>query len=150
MGVACFWFVCVLVFLLVSFFWGNLISILLKFQLLTDHVSHLSGNAGKKARFSAYTFSSYFLKKMRFYQVYLLQKVLYQTLSEEKSIPNKIRQKPLPKKHWKKQSTKNSEISIKTMSEKPLPTHLRTKMFRKNLRTKFGRTNYSNKTLKRT
>ena len=31
---------------MVSFFRGNLISI--TFQLLTDHVSHLSGNAGKK------------------------------------------------------------------------------------------------------
>jgi len=36
---------------LVSFFWGNLISIFHKFQLLTDHVSHLSGNAGKKNHF---------------------------------------------------------------------------------------------------
>ena len=34
--------------LLVSFFGGNLISITGSFQLLTDHVSHLSGNAGKK------------------------------------------------------------------------------------------------------
>ena len=51
--------------------------------------------------FRAY-FSSYLFKKMCFYQVYLLQKVLYQTLCEEKSIPNKIRQKPLPKKYWKK------------------------------------------------
>ena len=34
--------------LLVSFFRGNLISISCYFQLLTDHVSHLSGNAGKK------------------------------------------------------------------------------------------------------
>jgi len=30
------------------FLWGNLISITGTFQLLTDHVSHLSGNAGKK------------------------------------------------------------------------------------------------------
>ena len=36
--------------LLVSFFWGNLISITCLFQLLTDHVSHLSGNAGKKKK----------------------------------------------------------------------------------------------------
>jgi len=35
--------------LVVGFFlWGNLISITGSFQLLTDHVSHLSGNAGKK------------------------------------------------------------------------------------------------------
>ena len=40
----CFW----VGLLLVSFFWGNLISITCLFQLLTDHVSHLSGNAGKK------------------------------------------------------------------------------------------------------
>ena len=69
---------------------------------------------------------------MCFYQVYLLQKVLYQTLSEEKSIPNKIRQTPLPKKYWKKQSTQNSEISIKTMSElsgeKFMPNKFRPKM----------------------
>ena len=46
-GVACF--CCFWVgLLLVSFFWGNLISITCLFQLLTDHVSHLSGNAGKK------------------------------------------------------------------------------------------------------
>ena len=45
-GVACFW----VVLLLVSFFRGNLISISRKFQLLTDHVSHLSGNAGKKKK----------------------------------------------------------------------------------------------------
>ena len=31
------------------FLLGNLISILHTFQLLTDHVSHLSGNAGKKS-----------------------------------------------------------------------------------------------------
>ena len=43
-------------------------------------------------------FSSQFFKKMRFYQA----------LSEEKSLPNKIRQKPLPKIYWKKQSTKNN------------------------------------------
>ena len=46
-GVACFvvfgWVRC-----LVSFFWGNLISFTCFIQLLTDHVSHLSGNAGKK------------------------------------------------------------------------------------------------------
>ena len=30
------------------FFWGNLISIIGSFQLLTDHVSHLSGNAEKE------------------------------------------------------------------------------------------------------
>ena len=42
-GVACW-----VVLLLVSFFRGNLISISCYFQLLTDHVSHLSGNAGKK------------------------------------------------------------------------------------------------------
>ena len=36
--------------LLVSFFGGNLISITGSFQLLTDHVSHLSGNAGKKKK----------------------------------------------------------------------------------------------------
>ena len=42
---------CLVVFvgLVVGFFlWGNLISITGSFQLLTDHVSHLSGNAGKK------------------------------------------------------------------------------------------------------
>ena len=41
---------CLVVFvgLVVSFFWRNLISITDSFQLLTDHVSHLSGNAGKK------------------------------------------------------------------------------------------------------
>ena len=45
-GVACF---VVFVGLVVGFFlWGNLISITGSFQLLTDHVSHLSGNAGKK------------------------------------------------------------------------------------------------------
>ena len=44
--VACF---VVFVGLVVGFFlWGNLISITGSFQLLTDHVSHLSGNAGKK------------------------------------------------------------------------------------------------------
>ena len=44
--VACF---AVFVGLVVGFFlWGNLISITGSFQLLTDHVSHLSGNAGKK------------------------------------------------------------------------------------------------------
>ena len=32
------------------FFWGNLISITGSFQLLTDHVSHLSGNAGKRKK----------------------------------------------------------------------------------------------------
>ena len=45
-GVACF---VGFVGLVVGFFlWGNLISITGSFQLLTDHVSHLSGNAGKK------------------------------------------------------------------------------------------------------
>ena len=51
-ALACVWVLLVLLFLLgwllVSFFWGNLISITGSFQLLTDHVSHLSGNAGKK------------------------------------------------------------------------------------------------------
>ena len=47
-GVACF---VGFVGLVVGFFlWGNLISITGSFQLLTDHVSHLSGNAGKKKR----------------------------------------------------------------------------------------------------
>ena len=46
--VACF--VVLLGWLLVSFFGGNLISITGSFQLLTDHVSHLSGNAGKKKK----------------------------------------------------------------------------------------------------
>ena len=47
--VACF---VVFVGLVVGFFfWGNLISITGSFQLLTDHVSHLSGNAGKKRRY---------------------------------------------------------------------------------------------------
>ena len=45
-GVACF---VGFVGLVVGFFlWGNLISITGSFQLLTDHVSHLSGNAEKK------------------------------------------------------------------------------------------------------
>ena len=45
-GVACF---VGFVGLVVGFFlWGNLVSITGSFQLLTDHVSHLSGNAGKK------------------------------------------------------------------------------------------------------
>ena len=45
-GVACF---VGFVGLVVGFFlWGNLISITGSFQLLTDHVAHLSGNAGKK------------------------------------------------------------------------------------------------------
>ena len=47
----CVCFACLVVFggLVVGFFfWGNLISITGSFQLLTDHVSHLSGNAGKK------------------------------------------------------------------------------------------------------
>ena len=45
-GVACF---VVFVGLVVGFFFlGNLISITGLFQLLTDHVSHLSGNAEKK------------------------------------------------------------------------------------------------------
>ena len=51
-ALACVCVLLVLLFLLgwllVSFFWGNLISITGSFQLLTDHVSHLSGNAGKK------------------------------------------------------------------------------------------------------
>ena len=32
------------------FHWGNLFSLTGSFQLLTDHVSHLSGNAGKKKK----------------------------------------------------------------------------------------------------
>ena len=47
--VACF--CCFFVGLVVGFFhWGNLFSITGSFQLLTDHVSHLSGNAGEKKK----------------------------------------------------------------------------------------------------
>ena len=53
-GVACFVGFVGFVGLVVGFFlWGNLISITGSFQLLTDHVSHLSGNAGKKKKLEA-------------------------------------------------------------------------------------------------
>ena len=50
-ALACVWVLLVCWFCWVGcwfFLWGNLISITGSFQLLTDHVSHLSGNAGKK------------------------------------------------------------------------------------------------------
>ena len=50
----CVAFFVVFVGLVVGFFlWGNLISITGSFQLLTDHVSHLSGNAGEKKNIQA-------------------------------------------------------------------------------------------------
>ena len=81
--------------------------------------------------------------------------ICYRKFSTKRSLKRNLYQTKFDRNLYRKSIGRNNlPKTVKSLSKqcpkKPLPTHLRTKMFRKNLRTNFGRTNYSNKTLKRT